>query len=303
MGIGDLAVMGILVLVQSQVLERPEGGLELREGVDGSLEGVVLVDKNGNTLPQSFQGGIPHLHSRQAVLVTNLGDEAALTQPPERLVDAAIVHQHRLEFLRRQLAHAPWRDLLGGDEAMRVAGHEACFWLAEIREAGGLLVLAQVLQGLMPAKVATIHRGAGLANLKLPTVHTARASNVSLDSHVGGDIVEKLAQGRAARPVLVHEEKRPAHGNLGVDCWRRVAQDLLDHFLHEVLCIGLIGLVVQDGVAQLHGALAVLRQNCQRQGHHDAAHESLQRSHLCSQRPSGRLLPRGPTVRISISEA
>ena len=88
----------------------------------------------------------------------------------------------------------------------------------------------------------------------------------------------------------MHEEKRSADGDLGVDCWRRVVQDLLDHFVHEVLCIGLVGLIVQDGVAQLHSTLAVtLRQNCQRQGHHDAAHESLERSHLCSQRLSGRL--------------
>ena len=103
-----------------------------------SLEGVVLVHKDGNALPESLQGGIPHLrglktwvdslriscsgissnlliwlfvyrcpsliyllfhivccfcenvqrsrhlHSSQAVLVTNLGDEAALTQPVEK---------------------------------------------------------------------------------------------------------------------------------------------------------------------------------------------------------------------------
>ena len=86
---------------------------------------------------------------------------------------------------------------------MRVAGHEACFWLTEIREAGGLLVLAQVHQGLMPAEMAAIHGGAGLANLKLPAVHAARAGDVSLNSGVDRDIVEKLAQGRAARPVPI----------------------------------------------------------------------------------------------------
>ena len=87
----NLAVLGIAVGVQLLLLHVPEGLLELRELLNSSREGVLLVDQDRHAGSKVLQGVVPDLHAGLPVRGISMRLHAALTQSAERLVHASVV--------------------------------------------------------------------------------------------------------------------------------------------------------------------------------------------------------------------
>ena len=132
---GDLAVLGIGVRVHPFLLHLPESLLELWEVLHSGRVGVLLVDQDRHARSKILECVVPNLHPRLLVVGIRMRLHTALTQPAERLVHTAIVHEKSLELLRVQLGHAERGHLLLHDQPLCVARCDAGHGLAEVSQA------------------------------------------------------------------------------------------------------------------------------------------------------------------------